>query len=160
MTPAATFRPRPFRLEPPSVSDHGLPEPFDREAHLAGEEALGAELLVSRELLAHVGIFYDTVEQITQLASRQARHLANDYAATAAAAVGGPGSGDPAVVFAAHVTRRLTHLTEGAAEVVSVITTQSQKACRALYDLWLPFHRVIVRDWSGTGPRMSAGEET
>ena len=100
-TPRTAPRALPKRTAPPEAAGS-----LRRDARLAGEEALGAELLVSRELLAHLGIFHDTIEQLGDIGTRQARKLTSDYAATASDVISGQALINPAGVLAAHLTRR------------------------------------------------------
>ena len=129
--------------------------PLGRDAKLAGEEALGAELLAGRELLAQAGIVFDTLEQMAGLANRQARHLAHDYLTTVSDLARGRGLAEPAAVVTDHFTRRLAHLAEGCVEGATLLNAQSLRAYRVLQNVWLPFQRVIDQDWaSREGKRM------
>lgn len=122
-----------------------------RGERIAGEEAVGAELLATRDLIAHVGIAWDTAEQMGDLAARQARYLLDDYL-TCAAAMAGRSDGDPAEqrrrAFENHIERRVGHVVEGVEQTIELLSTQSERAWDALFQLWSPFLAVVRQDWT------------
>lgn len=124
-----------------------LADTLQQESRLAREESVGAEILATRDLVAHFGILWDTVDQLGNLAGRQARHFALDYAATLSELTRPAGGAGTAV--GNHLDRRLTHIAEGFGEALEVMSRQSEKACGAAFALWSPFFSVVRQDWTG-----------
>jgi hypothetical protein len=114
---------------------------------LAGEEAVGAELLATRDLVAHLGIAWDTAEQLGDIYVRQLRLLMDDYRTTAAALLSSEGLAPLPQVVNAHLDRRLRHAGEGLEQGIEVFSRQSAKACGSLLELWAPFLAVVRSDW-------------
>lgn len=123
------------------------------ETRLAGEEAVGAELLASRELVAQLGIIWDTVEQLGDLYARQLRYWVDDHADTLSAVVSGSSARTAPAIIGAHVERRVAHVTEGLQQSARLLSSQSAKASDTLYHLWKPFLAVMRQDWSGRRDR-------
>jgi len=136
-----------------------LADSFERDRRLAGEEAVGAELLATRDLVAHLGIALDTATGLADVQARQLRLLLEDYAATWSSLQGNGGAPEPFSVLNDHVSRRLEHVTEGVNESIELISTQSERAWEALYRLWAPFAAVVRQDWSGPQRRRSSHEQ-
>ncbi|MFU8816651.1 MAG: hypothetical protein ACNA7W_14980 [Pseudomonadales bacterium] len=123
------------------------------ETRLAGEEAMGAELLASRELVAQLGILWDTAERFGDLYARQLRYCVADHASTWSALLGGAARGDAPAIIGEHVERRVIHLAEGVQQSAQLLSGQSAKASQTLYNLWKPFLAVLRQDWAGRRPR-------
>lgn len=122
---------------------------LERDRHLAGEEAVGAELLATRDLVAHLGIALDTATGLADVYARQLRHLFEDYATTWSSLSGGQSPAQPLSVLNDHLTRRVEHVTAGVNESIELVSAQSERAWEALYRLWAPFAAVVRQDWSG-----------
>ena len=133
-----------------------LAESYGAQSRLAGEEAVGAEILVSRDLVAHLGILWDTMEQLGDIAGRQARYFTDDYRATLGKLLGGSGADNRGAALARLLENRLTHLAEGLEQGIEVMSAQSEKACEALFELWSPFFSVVRQDWSRQRSRAQA----
>lgn len=123
------------------------------ESRLAGEEAMGAELLATRDLVAHLGIAWETAEQLGDIASRQAQHFAEDHLKTLSQWLDGTAVRDPGTALGRHLERRLTHLTEGLQQSIEVASVQSEKTWQAMLTLWSPFFSVLRQDWAGQRAR-------
>lgn len=125
-----------------------LAHSLEGESRLAGEEAVGAELLATRDLVAHLGIAWDTAEQLGDIYVRQLRLLADDFRTTAAQLL--PGEQRPPLrqVISAHLDRRLRHTGEGLEQGIEVCSRQSARACGSLLELWAPFLAVVRSDWT------------
>jgi len=136
-----------------------LADTFEHDRHLAGEEAVGAELLATRDLVAHLGIALDTATGLADVYARQVRHLFEDCAATWSSLSGGQGSPQPLSALNDHLSRRVEHVTEGVNESIEVVSTQSERAREALHRLWAPFAAVVRQDWSGPERREALRHE-
>jgi hypothetical protein len=62
--------------------------------------------------------------------------------------LGSAAAADRSAVLATHMERRWSHLIEGFEQVIGVLSTQSEKSCEALLELWSPFLSVIRQDWA------------
>lgn len=124
-----------------------LADTLEQDRRLAAEEAVGAELLATRDVVAHLGIAWDTLEGLGALYARQARLLADDYADTWKALTREGGPGRAPEVIGAHLERRVDHLTAGVNEGIELLSTQTGRACDALIRLWAPFTAVVRQDW-------------
>jgi hypothetical protein len=122
---------------------------FDAEARLAGEEVVGAELLATRDLVAHLSILWETAEQMGDLYARQFRYWVDDNAETLSALVSGAVLRDGGTVLGNHLERRITHLGEGMTQSAELLISQSAKASETLFTLWKPFLAVLRADWAG-----------
>jgi hypothetical protein len=116
-------------------------------ARLAGEEAIGAELLAGRELLALAGVLWSTAEGMTRLLADQGRFLVDDHRRHAEAWLSAPEPARAAEHVSDHVKRRLTHLAEGADQLNRLMFTQTREACRVLQAFWRPYLAVVREDW-------------
>lgn len=112
------------------------------------QEAVGAELLASRDVLAGVGILWETAEQLSDLYVNQTRHLVSDHLTTWQALADRRREEGWQDVVGRHVERRVRHLAEGMEQGVNVLGRQSLHACDAVKRLWGPFFAVVRRDWS------------
>lgn len=121
---------------------------LDRGSSLAREEAVGAELLASRELIAQFGLAWETATELGDLYVRQVRYLVEDNVATLGKLADGSAQGRLADVVADHVERRLGHLGEGLNHGIEVLSKQSESACAALQAMWAPFFAVVRQDWN------------
>lgn len=86
---------------------------------------------MTRELAGHLGILWDTLDQLADVAGRQARHFAEDYLTTLSKLLDGSAAADGPLLLGL-AERRLTHLSEGVAQSVDVLSTRSEIACQAL----------------------------
>ena len=123
---------------------------LEHDRRLAGEEVVGAELLATRDLVAHLGIAWETLEGFGTLYARQARLLADDYADTWKALTREGGAGNVPEVIGAHLQRRVEHVTAGVNESIELLSSQTERACDALIRLWAPFTAVVRQDWRRT----------
>jgi len=136
-----------------------LAESFERDRRLAGEEAVGAELLATRDLVAHFGIAMDTATGLADVYFRQVRLAMEDYAATWSSLTATTAAAQPCDVLAEHVSRRVEHVTRGVNESIELVATQSERAWEALPRLWSPFAAVVRQDWSGSERRRGSHEQ-
>lgn len=117
-------------------------------ARLAGEEAVGAELLAGRDLVAHLGMVWSTLERFQDLSLRQARLLLEDHRATWESLLSGPRPGDLGGVMSDHFGRRARHLSEGVTQGLEVLSSQRAEACESLARIWAPFLAIVASEWT------------
>ena len=151
---AASSRRSTFRQDPQDVGRQAedLIRSFEADSRLAREEVVGAELLFGRDLVANIGILWDTAEQLGDLCARQARHLVEDHLATLTTLASSRPEQVPAVL-SRHFERRLRHVGQGWAQGAHLLAAQSEKAGETLLRFWAPFAAVVRQDWSGRGNR-------
>lgn len=118
----------------------------DRAA-LVGEEAVGAELLAGRGLLALAGVALATAEGIGRVLAEQGGFWFDDQRRTAADLARGVTPEQAGMVAADHVRRRVQHLSAGADQLNRLLFEQSRRACRAAAVLWQPYAAVVREDW-------------
>jgi hypothetical protein len=123
------------------------------ESRLAREEAIGAELLASRDLVGQLGNLLEAAEQLGDLYVQQLRYWVDDHAATLSALVAGGSADSGRCVIGQHFERRMAHVTEGLAISARVLARQSTASSHTLFHLWKPFLDVMSRDWSGQRKR-------
>lgn len=125
-----------------------LAESLGDESRLAGEETLGAELLAGREVSAQAGILWETAEQLGDLYLRQARLFANDHTATLRSLLDRSRRQSVTTVIGHHLDRRLRHNLDALAQGIDIMSTQSERTCQSISNLWAPFLAVVRRDWT------------
>jgi hypothetical protein len=126
------------------------------DSRLVGEEAVGAELLASRNVVAQLSGLWDTAEQLGDLYVQQLRYWLEDHAETLSEAVRGTPARGGAGLLGRHLERRLAHITEGATAAGRLLSSQSAMASRTVWQLWKPFLDVMDRDWAGQRKRHSS----
>ncbi|MEQ8485196.1 MAG: hypothetical protein RIB46_12610 [Pseudomonadales bacterium] len=119
---------------------------------LAGEEAVGAELLAGRELLALAGVALATAEGVGRLLAEQGGFWLDDQRRTAATLARGATPQQAGAAVVDHVSRRVRHLTAGADQLNRLLFEQTRQACRAAATLWQPYLAVVSQDWRQTRP--------
>lgn len=128
---------------------------WSKESRLARDEAVGAELLLSRELIEQFGILFETADRLNDLALRQAGHALRDWTATIRHAAAEPGLHNCRDLAFDHLRRRIDHVTEGANELRSTVDSAARRLGDTVFALWRPFLTVLGRDWrdrqSGSG---------
>lgn len=131
------------------VSDdlEAIARTWSQEGRLVRDEAMGAELLLTRELIEQFGILFETFDQLNDIAVRQAGYLLTDCVATLRHAAGEPGLHNCRDIAIDHWQRRLGHLAEGSQALVVLARSESRKWSDALFSLWQPFATVLGRDW-------------
>jgi hypothetical protein len=120
---------------------------WGEESRLLRDEAMGAELLLTRELVEQWGILFEAAEGLNDLLVRQAGHFIEDHLATVRATMAQPGPHNCSDILVAHWRRRIEHLTEGGQACAALLQTESRKFGNALFGLWRPFATVLSRDW-------------
>lgn len=130
-----------------------LPADWSNTSRLVREEAVGAELLATREFIEQWGVLLETFDGLNDLAVRQLRYLAEDHYATLRRAATEPGQHNCRDIAYAHAERRIRHLAEGAADFSTLAATGLRRFGDAAFGLWRPFAAVLRRDWQGPGTR-------
>jgi len=120
---------------------------WSEESRLVRDEAMGAELLLSREIVEQFGILFESADRLNDLFLRQAGHLFRDFAATARHAAAEPGLHNCRDVAIDHWQRRIAHIAEGSSELTALLRSEGAKFGEALFGLWRPFAAVLDRDW-------------
>lgn len=126
---------------------------WSRESRQVRDEAMGAELLATREIVEQFGILFESVDRLNDLAVRQTGHLVRDYAATLRQAVTEPGLHNCRDLVLGHWQRRIGHLVEGGDEFAALVRSETAKFGDALFGLWGPFAATLARDWRTGAPR-------
>ncbi len=137
-----------------------LARSLERRTSLAREEAVGAELLASRELIAQFGLAWETAAELGDLYVRQLRYLIEDNVATLGKLVDGSAQGRLAEVVGEHCERRIGHVGEGINHGIEVMSKQSESARAALQAMWAPFFAVVRQDWSQQRRNREGGAAT
>jgi hypothetical protein len=122
---------------------------WSQEGRLVRDEAMGAELLLTRELIEQFGILFETFDRLNDLAVRQAGYLLSDCLATLRHAAGERGLRNCRDIAIDHWQRRIGHIAEGSDALVALARSESQKWSDALFSLWRPFTTVLGSDWRG-----------
>jgi len=120
---------------------------WSREGRLVRDEAMGAELLLTRELIEQFGILFETFDQLNDIAVRQVHYLFSDCVATLRHAAREPGLHNCRDITIDHWQRRIGHIAEGSEAVAALTRAEAQKWSDALFSLWRPFATVLGRDW-------------
>jgi hypothetical protein len=121
---------------------------WSEESRLVRDEAMGAELLLTREFIEQIGICLETADRLNDLAIRQTGHLIRDYVATLRHVATEPGLHNVREIVLSHWQRRLEHLAEGSDEFAGLVRSETRKVADALFGMWRPFATVLGRDWS------------
>lgn len=119
-----------------------------RGSRLVGEEAVGAELLAGRELVAQAGIFWSLAESLQRLALGQTELLVRDHLHTLGELFDPSLRGRPAAILGAHLERRLRHSAEGLAEGADLVAASLDESSAAARRMWESFTAVVRNDWS------------
>jgi hypothetical protein len=144
-----TVRPSAFTRRVEQIADDlgSVARTWTAESRLVRDEAMGAELLLTREVIEQIGIWFETADRLNDLAVRQAGHLFRDCVATLQHAASEPGLHNVRDIVLGHCQRRLAHLAEGSDEFSALVRSESRKVTDALFGLWRPFAAVVGRDW-------------
>jgi len=126
---------------------------WSAESRLVRDEAMGAELLLARELIEQFGVLFETADRLNDLFVRQTGHLLRDYAATLKHAAAEPGLHNCQDLVVTHWQRRIGHIAEGSDELSALVVSETRKWGDALFGLWRPFAAVVGRDWQTQRPR-------
>jgi hypothetical protein len=124
-----------------------LTEEAESLAGSVEEEVVGAEILATRDLVANVGIVWETLEQFADIHARQARYLVEDHLQTWHGLLDGSSRETPHDVVGEHVERRVRHLAEGLEQGVQVMAHQTERTFDMLTRIWSPFLAVVRQDW-------------
>jgi hypothetical protein len=146
-----TDRPSAFTrsIEQVAHDIEAVAQTWAQESRLVRDEAMGAELLLTRELIEQFGIVFETADQLNDLFVRQAGYALRDYADTLRHAASEPGLHNCRDVAMGHLQRRIGHLVEGSDEFAALMRSGTGKLGDALFGLWRPFAAVLGRDWRG-----------
>lgn len=136
-----------------SEEAEALVESLDERSHLAQEEVVGAELLASRELVAGLGLAWETATQLGDIYARQARYLVEDNVATLTSLLDGSARGRGLEVIGRHLERRMGHVAEGVDQGIDLLSRHNESAWTALQTLWAPFLAVVRQDWASQRQR-------
>ena len=123
-----------------------LAENLNRDLRLVGEEAVGAEILVAKEMIENIGIFLVTLERLDDILLKQVRWFFEDYTSAYKCL---PQTRDFTEVVADHCQRRLEHVTDGFQQASQAATHGISLFEAVLTGLWKPFFAVVDRDWKG-----------
>lgn len=132
----------------------GLATDLARGTRLVREEAVGAELLAGRELVAQAGILWSLAESMHRLAVSQAELLVRDHWRTASELLDPRRRGATATVLSDHFERRFRHSARGWAEGAELLANGCNESAAAAQRMWASFSAVVRNDWS-TPPRRS-----
>lgn len=117
---------------------------LNKNLRLVGEEVVGAEILVAKEMIENIGIFLVTLERLDDILLKQVRWFFEDYTSAYKCL---PQTRDFTEVVADHCQRRLAHVADGFKEVSEAVTQGISLFEQELFGLWKPFFAVIDRDW-------------
>ncbi len=126
-------------------------EHLGEDSRLVGEEVVGAEILLTKELTETIGIVWETAERASAIGAEQIRHLVEDHLATAREFSETPGLHNFLDLTVNHLSRRITHVSEGARAVADLVAEESRHLEDAVLSLWKPFLAVLNRDWEPRG---------
>jgi hypothetical protein len=122
-------------------------EHLGEDSRLVGEEVVGAEILLTKELTEKIGIVWETAERAGAIGTEQIRHFIEDYLATAREFSETPGLHNFLDLTLNHLGRRITHVSEGARAVADLVAEESGRLEDAVLGVWKPFLAVLNRDW-------------
>ncbi len=128
----------------PGTSVSAVAENLNKDLRLVGEETVGAEILVAKEMIENIGIFLATLERLDDTLVKQVRWFFEDYTSAYKCLAQ---TRDFTEVVADHCQRRLEHVANGFQEVSQAATQGSSLFEQKLFGLWKPFFAVIDRDW-------------
>lgn len=126
-------------------------EHLGEDSRLVGEEVVGAEILLTKELTEKIGILWETAERASAIGTEQIRHLVEDYLATAREFSETPGLHNFFDLTANHLARRITHVSDGARAVAELVAEETGRLEEAVLGVWKPFLAVLNRDWESRG---------
>ena len=125
-------------------------EHLGEDSRLVGEE-VGAEILLTKELTEKIGIVWETAERARAIGADQVRHLIEDHMETAREFSETPGLHNFLDLTLNHLSRRITHISEGARAVADLVAEESARLEDAVLGVWKPFLAVLDRDWESRG---------
>lgn len=128
----------------PRIGVGRLAENLNKDLRLVGEEAVGAEILVAKEMIENIGIFLSTLERLDDTLVKQVRWFFEDYTSAYKCLAQ---TRDFTEVVADHCQRRLEHVADGFQEVSQAATQGISLFEQELFGLWKPFFAVVDRDW-------------
>ena len=128
----------------PGISVGEVAENLNKDLRLVSEEAVGAEILVAKEMIENIGIFLGTLERLDDTLVQQVRWFFEDYTSAYKCLAQ---TRDFTEVVADHCQRRLEHVADGFQEVSQAATQGISLFEQELFGLWKPFFAVIKRDW-------------
>ncbi len=128
----------------PGIRIGRLTENLNKNLRLVGEEVVGAEILVAKEMIENIGIFLLTLERLDHIRVEQVRWFFEDFTTAYKRLVRPQGFTD---VVADHCQRRLEHVADGFQQVSQAATQGISLFEQVLFSLWKPFFAVIDRDW-------------
>lgn len=132
-------------IEPgPRIGVGRLAENLNKDLRLVGEEAVGAEILLAKEMIENIGIFLVTLERLDDILLKQVRWFFEDYTSAYKCLAQ---TRDFTEVVADHCQRRLAHVADGLQEASQAATQGISLFEQELFGLWKPFFAVIDRDW-------------
>ena len=126
-------------------------ENLNKDLRLVSEEAVGAEILVAKEMIENIGIFLGTLERLDDTLVKQVRWFFEDYKSAYKCLVQTRNFSE---VVADHCQRRLEHVANGFEEVSQAATQGISLFEQELFGLWKPFFAVIDHDWKRAEPAM------
>lgn len=126
-------------------------EHLGEDSKLVGEEVVGAEILLTKELTETIGILWDSAERAGAIGAQQVRHCVEDYLATAREFSETPGLHNFLDLTTNHLARRITHVSEGARAVADLVAEGTGRLEEAVVGVWKPFLAVLNRDWESRG---------
>ncbi|MEJ2089307.1 MAG: hypothetical protein P8Y69_12725 [Gammaproteobacteria bacterium] len=115
------------------------------DARTIGEELLGAEIVVSRELTEATGNVFDALEKGAAIWEHQARWLVEDWTGFWVSGLTKPLLLDPAPL-AELIQRRSDHISAGLHDVEQLIKNEFAPLSKT----WTDFLGVIRQDWRST----------
>jgi len=128
----------------PRIGVGRLAENLNKDLRLVAEEAVGAEILVAKEMIENIGIFLVTLERLDDIFVKQVRWLFEDFTSAYKCLAQ---TRDFTEVVADHCQRRLEHVADGFQEVSQAVTQGISMFEQELFGLWKPFFAVIDHDW-------------
>ena len=111
-----------------------------RDAKTLGEELLGAEIVVGKELTEAAGGFFEGLERIHAIWQQQTAWLVDDYLTFWGATLARPGRPEPLLAL---VRSRSEHIAAGVDELGATLERESAP----LRKMWMDFASVVRSDW-------------
>jgi len=125
-----------------------LADDLGQDSRMMRDEAVGAEILVSKEITEKIGILWEVAERLNAIGTEQARQLWDDYATTWNELTSATPQHNYSDLVMNHWLRRLEHIADGTRSVANLLTKETNLLEDVVFGLWKPFFAVLNRDWS------------
>jgi len=125
-----------------------LADDLGHDSRMMRDEAVGAEILASKEITEKIGILWEVAERLNAIGTEQARQLWDDYATTWNELTSTTAQHNYSDLVMNHWLRRLEHIADGTRSVANLLTKETNLLEDVVFGLWKPFFAVLNRDWS------------